>query len=377
MASKRSRRANREGSVFQLSDGSWRGYITIGFDRDGKQQKKWVRGKSQKIAVERLNKIRHLASGDLVEAPERVTVSEWLRRVYEIKRTRVKPKTLQSYGHYQRKILPALGHIQLQKLTGLQVEEFYGTIMHLSPSVRQHIHDYLKSSFKLAQRHGLVTRNPLDPVERPKGGPLTKPKVWNAEQIGSFLSTTENHRLHPAFYFLLTAGFRIGELLGLKWSDLDEDKLHVRRTLTVEDWKPTFGEPKTERSKRIVYLSSADLQVLKAHHLAQAEERSVAKRWEDNDLIFPSSTGTPIHYKNFRRTYKRLIDQAGVPEIRIHDLRHTYVTMARDAGLDAEVIANRVGHDVRMTMALYSNVTEQRKRKAALSLGELLERGAQ
>lgn len=195
----RSKRGNLEGSVFQLQDGSWRGFITMGRDSAGKQVKRWRRGKTQKDVTAKLNKIRHLSSSDLVQRREKLTVEEWLRRVYEIKRTKVKPKTLQSYEQYQRKILP---------------------------------------------------------------------------------------------------------------------------------------------------------------------ERGVAQRWDDHDLIFPSAAGTPVHYRNFRRTYLRLVEEAGVPLIRIHDHRHTYITMARDAGLDAEVIANRVGHDVRMTLALYSNITDDRKKKA-------------
>lgn len=372
----RGKRANREGSVFQASDGSWRGYITLGFDRNGRQVKRWRRGKTQGEVIAKLNVIRHLAGGGTIEHPERVTLEEWLRRVYEIRRTRVKPKTRQAYRQYDKRINEHLGHVQIQKLRGLQIEHFYTTLSHLSPSVQQHVHDYLNAALKLALRHGLIDKNPMDAVDRPKGGSVTQPRVWNSDEVRRFLSSTRDHRLHAGFYLLLALGLRVGELLALQWSDIEADVLHVRRTLSLENGAHVFGSPKTDRGRRDVYLSRADLGVLSRQRELQLEERDLAKRWIDFGLVLPSAVGTPMSHRNLLRTYRRLVDIAGVPQIRLHDHRHTYITLARDAGLDAEVIANRVGHDVRMTMALYSRVTEDRKRRAALSLDDLLAKAA-
>lgn len=110
----RGKRANREGSVFQASDGSWRGYITLGFDREGKQVKRWRRGRTQGEVVEKLKGIRHLAGGGTIERPDRVTLDEWLRRVYEIRRTKVKPKTRQAYQQYDKRINPKFHMVRVE-----------------------------------------------------------------------------------------------------------------------------------------------------------------------------------------------------------------------------------------------------------------------
>lgn len=362
--------------MFETKDGRWRGSITEGYTPEGKQRKRWVSGRTQGEVIEKLNKIRHLAGSDIVRLAERLTVEQWLRRIYELRRPERRPKTLRSYDHYLRHILPEIGHVPLQKLTSYQVRRLHSKTAGLSPSVRQHIHDFLNSSFKEALRYELVEKNPVAAVERPKGGVLVEPQVWNRDQIVAFLEASEGHRLHAAFHLLLSLGLRIGELLALRWDDLDGNRLRVQRTLTVDGGTVGFGPPKTRNSTRDVYLSDDILAKLEAHRSMQDGERAITPRWSDEGLIFPSSVGSPLRPENFWRVYKRLVKVAGVPQVRVHDLRHTYITMARDAGLDAEVIANRVGHDVRMTMAVYSKVTEERKRKAALSLDELMRRSA-
>lgn len=162
------------------------------------------------------------------------------------------------------------------------------------------------------------------------------------------------------------------ELLALRWSDWEGDYLHIRQTLSSVDNRLIFGTPKTARSKRSLPLPRDVKEVLEQRRTEQALERNLAKRWTHHNLIFSSTVGTPTNPNNLRKVFKRLIEQAAVKKIRVHDSRHTWVTLVRDAGLDAEVVAELAGHDVRMTMAVYSKVTEERKRKAALGLENLL-----
>jgi len=164
---------------------------------------------------------------------------------------------------------------------------------------------------------------------------------------------------------------RIGELLALRWSDWEGERLHVRQSLAVVNNRPIFARPKNRRS-RTLYLPPGVQSALARRQAEQAIERELATRWDSAELIFSSKVGTPMNPHNFRRAFKSLIARAGVPAVRVHDNRHTWVTLARDAGLDVEVVAERAGHDPRMTILLYSRVTDERKRKAAIELEDLL-----
>lgn len=367
------RRGNGEGSVFELPDGSWRGYITVGFDGRGRQVKRWRRGKTQREVVNRLNEIAHLAGSRHVLKPERVTLGEWLDRFVELRARAVRPRTLENYAHYLGKIKPALGSVPLAKLAPMQIRSLYVGLHDagLSGSVRKHVHHFLRSACRDAVRMELIERNPVDALDAPSGGQGVRPQVWTAAELRAYLAVARNERWYAALYLMATLGLRVGEALGLEWGDVAGDRLVVRRTLVVVANRPSFGPPKTERGRRTVFLSRDALDVLEERRTVQEAERSIAKSWSDSQLVFTTGVGTPVNHNNLRRLHRRIVAKAGVPRIRVHDLRHTYITMARDAGVDAEVLANRVGQDVRVTMRIYSQVTEARQRKAALSLEEL------
>lgn len=367
------RRGNGEGSVFELPDGSWRGYVTVGFDNRGRQVKRWRRGKTQREVVARLNEIAHLAGSRRVLNPEKVTVGEWLGRFVDLRARSVRPRTLENYAHYLGKIGPAIGSVPLAKLTPMQIRGLYVGLQDegLSASVRKHVHHFLRSACRDAVRMELIERNPVDSLDAPSGGSVVKPQVWTAAELRAYLATARNERWYAALYLMATLGLRVGEALGLAWADLSGDRLVIRRTLAVVANRPSFGPPKTERGRRTIFLSGDVVEVLEERRGLQAVERAIAKSWIESDLVFTTGVGTPVNHNNLRRLHRRIVSIAGVPHIRVHDLRHTYITMARDAGVDAEVLANRVGQDVRVTMRIYSQVTEARQRKAALSLAEL------
>lgn len=372
---KKTRNRNGNGSVWQKSDGRWMGFITLGYDRNGNQVKRFRRGKTQHEVTEKLKRVAIEEGATLRAAPERVTVEEWLRRFADKRGEDVRPSTRANYQHYLAKLIPALGHIELGKLSALQVRDFYSELQaaSLSPSVRQHIHDFFNASCKEAINYGYLRENPVAIAGRPRGGRQTLPKVWTREQVRIFLKAAQGTRLYAAFYLLITAGMRRGEVLGLFWDDLDGDTLHIRRSVSVVKGKTIFGLPKTDRGVRPVRLSAEAIEVLRQHRDKQWLEQAVSEDWQDKQLMFATSKGTVTLPNNFRRTFKGLIKKTGLPYIRLHDLRHTYITLARDAGIDAETVAHRVGQDVRVTMSIYSQVTEQRQRKAAVNLDDLLE----
>lgn len=308
------RKGKGEGSVFEQSDGTWRGFITIGYTADGKQVKKWRRGRTQREVVDKLNKIAALSGSRLVSVPERVTVEEWLIRYAELRGVEMRPSTRQSYQHYLSKILPELGHLHLSKLMPFHVHTLYSKLIEagLSPSVRQHIHHFFKKAMKEALRMELVERNVLEAVDTPKGGSVIEPTAWHPEEAKAFLEAAVGERHYGAFYLMLTQGLRIGEVLGLRWSDLEGDKLHVQRSVSYINNRTVLGPTKNDRGNRTLYLSPDVLAVLAERREQQALERSITKRWKSSDHIFSSSVGTVMNPHNFRRTYRRIIKHSEI-----------------------------------------------------------------
>ena len=369
------RNSRGKGSVIKLADKSWRGFITVGFDAEGKQIKKWRRGRTKSEVENKLDKISVQSSSFLANAAERVTVEQWLVRFAELRGREVRPRTREDYKYYLSKILPELGHIQLAKLTPLHVRTFYSKLTDagLSPSVRQHVHYFLKGAVREALRMEFVGSNVLELIDTPRGGKVIEATAWEPDEVRAFIAVAKDDRLYGAFYLMLTQGLRIGEVLSLHWTDLTGNKLHVSRTVNFIDNVPMFGPTKTQRGNRTLYLSPDVLEVLSKRRVEQWQERDITTGYQVNDLIFSSTVGTVTSPNNVRRAYRKLIQKAGVRRIRIHDHRHTYITLARDAGVDAEVVAQRAGQDVRVTLQIYSKVTEERKRRAALSLNELIQ----
>ena len=361
--------------MIKLADKSWRGFVTVGFDAEGKQIKKWRRGRTKSEVENKLEKISVQSSSFLANAAEHVTVEQWLVRFAELRGREVRPRTREDYKYYLSKVLPELGHVQLAKLTPLHVRTFYSKLTDagLSPSVRQHVHYFLKGAVREALRMEFVGRNVLEVIDTPRGGKVIEATAWEPDEVRAFIAVAKDDRLYGAFYLMLTQGLRIGEVLALHWTDLERNKLHVSRTVNFIDNVPTFGPTKTQRGNRTLYLSPDVLEVLSKRRVEQWQERDITTGYQANDLIFSSTVGTVTSPNNVRRAYRKLIQKAGVRRIRIHDHRHTYITLARDAGVDAEVVAQRAGQDVRVTLQIYSKVTEERKRRAALSLNELIQ----
>lgn len=395
---KKEKRPSGDGAIYQLPDGNWRGSVTLGYDaKTGKRKRKYVRGATESNVRAKLRKLLPESGNRIIKTPEKVTVGEWLERYAQQRALEVRPSTGTNHQHYLAKIVSVFGPLPLHKLTAYHIRDLYTQLLKekLSPSVRQHLHDFLKSALHDAERMIEGYRSPMAAIDRPKGGRVKDPEVWELEEVKRFLTVVRQHRLYGFFYFTLTQGLRIGEALALKWSDLKDNVLHIQRTLTREDAKITLGPPKTKRGYRTLYLTQDALEVLRERRQQQRLERDLAKRWESSDFVFSSTVGTLTYPDNVRRLYRLVLNQLffsdfiwnvvcfktgygqhmkptlGLRYIRIHDQRHTYITTARDRGLDLEVVADRAGQDPRVTASIYSHVTESRKKKAALSGDDL------
>jgi integrase len=266
--------------------------------------------------------------------------------------------------------------VLLHRVTALQLRTFASKLTEagLSPSVRQHTHDFINGALKDALRVDLLERNPMEAVDRPRDGRVRERPIWTAEQVLKILEAAKGHALEHLFGVTFTLGLRIGETCGLQWRDFKTDALEIQRTVNrAKDGGP-FRPPKSG-SRRTLALDPATVQVLEVQRLRMKEARLLAFEagiWSEHDLIFPSSVGTPLNPQNVARVIRILCGRADVPVYSSHAMRRTYISLVAPL-LPPREIADRVGHsDMRMTLEVYTQVLASRKTKSAIPLSTLL-----
>lgn len=383
MARKRkmNRRANNSGSLtkrtLKHSDGStytrWEARVTVGYTDEGKQRRKTVYGNSQAEALERLEKIRgQLAAGTYADTDKTVKayLADWLRE----KARTVKPRTAELYREQaERYVYPRIGSVKLAKLTPLQVQAVVGELAEeIGVSTANKVRTLLFQAMKQAVKWELVPRNVVEAVDKLKE-PHKEVKTWTLKEAAHFLDTIQGHRLYAAFYLGMSTGMRRGELLGLRWQDVQAGAVNIRQTLIPLGNKAVFGTPKTANGVRRVDISPDVQEVLEQHRRRQQAEREfLGDAWPDTGLVFASEVGTPIHPRNFERTWYAAQQAAGVPKARLHDLRHLHVSLMIKHGADPAQVAKRVGDTLPVVLSVYTHLFEEQRKASAVSLKELL-----
>jgi integrase len=390
------RRGTGEGAIFEstrtrtrkdgttYSETRWEGKVSLGFDSEGKRQRRTVYGDTQRDVIEKIAAIRgEIADGTFSQST--LTVKGYLKRWLTEKARQVKPRTTDFYAEViGRHIVPRIGKIQVTKLTPLMVQTFVGEVAdEVSVNTANHCRTTLFTALKQAVRWQVIARNPVDAVEKLKD--TKRPMViWTLPQAASFLSVARDHRLYAAFHLAIATGLRRGEILGLRWHDIRGSTLHVAQSFVPSRGKILISTPKTGRGVRRVALSPGLLEVLGEHRQRIERERErVGDLWPDLDLVFPSEIGTPLHPRNFQRTWDELQAKANarlqergeqpLPHARIHDLRHLNVSLRRHLGQDPKLVADQIGHvDPAFTLRLYSHLFEHERQAAAVDLKEAL-----
>ena len=233
----------------------------------------------------------------------------------------------------------------------------------------------LFSAYKQAIRWQLVSRNPVEATD-PLRATRKDMELWTGAQAAHFLDTARPHRLFAAFYLVMATGLRRGELLGLRWADISERELYIRQQLTYRKGAFVFTPPKTAQGTRRIAITSDVYAVLETHRKAQEAQRAgMVELWPDTGLVFVSEAGTPIHPRNFERSWGQLKKAAKMTDARLHDLRHLHVSLLVKQGIDPQAIADRVGHtDASFTLRRYSHMFEEHRERTAISLDVLLGR---
>lgn len=344
----------------------------------GKRRQKRISAKTKKEAERLLNQaINELQNGSYIE-PSTATLAEYLDRWLEAAAPTVKPNTIDRYRRIaERKINPVLGSIPLSKLSPLAIQDFYAGLLAggLSPSTVALHHAILHRALDQAVKWRLIPHNPANAVDTPRPNP-PEMQTWTAEEARAFLNATAGDK-HAALYVLaLHTGMRLGEMIGLRWGDIDFERgtLAVRRTVTHGNAGLTIGTPKTAAGKRSIALPAPCLAALRSHRAAQAARRlQLGPAWQDGDYVFDRGDGTFLHPNVVGKAFQRHVERAGLPRIRFHDLRHTAATLMLANGEHPKIVQERLGHsDISMTLNRYSHVSMDMQRDAADRLAALL-----
>ena len=420
------RRGNGEGSITKRSDGRWMGQANLGW-QDGKRCRKTVYGRTKREVQDKLREALHRSDLGLPALPEQETVGAFLRRWLVVKQGQVRPRTFESYEQVVRCHLePGLGHLRLAKLGPRDIASWLQRRQSKGTGVRtlQYARAVLRAALNQALRWEIVSRN---------AAALTDPPRHRAREIDpltpiqakTLLTAVAGHRLEALITVALALGLRRGEALGLQWNavDLDAGVLSIRHTLertggdaearrrlraerrrllaekdvaksraevrrlsaaleeTQRQLKAVksslqMAEPKSTRSRRTITLPALAVAALRSHRTRQLEERLVAgKRWCDSGMVFTTTIGTPLGTQSLHRSFKAILRNAGLPDIRYHDLRHTAATLLLAQGVDPRTIMETLGHSqISLTLNTYAHVVPALQREAAAKMDEILSR---
>ena len=357
----------------------WYVQVDVPAGPDGKRRRRSVGGfrtKREAKAAE-AEALRRIRDGVLVE-PSRLTVGAYLTELWlPSMASQVRATTLGGYRHNVRAyIVPRLGDILLQRLSTARVGAFYGELVAsggqkgrpLSPKTVRYVHTTLRRALRDAVADGLVVRN-VAAQARPPRARLVEMHTWTAAEVGAFLASVREDRLYAAWLLLATLGLRRGELLGLRWPDVDltSGRIAIRNTLVMVDGKPAMAEPKTAKGRRSLTLAPQVLEAVRVHRVHQAAERlSWGADYTDSGLVVTTEDGRPMHPESLSSLFVRQAKRAGLSPIRLHDLRHSVASILLAKGVHPKVVSEQLGHaTIALTLDTYSHVIPSLQEEAA------------
>jgi integrase len=366
-------RANGEGSIYPKGDGFEVALIVHG-------RRRTARAKTVTEARVKLRELQRRQEQDQASYDQRITVKLFLEYWLSVTETTVRPRTYKRYAEYVRvHALPEIGHLRLAQLRPIHLQDLYAARLKAgaSPSTVQHLHAALHRALKMAERWEYVPRNVASRVSPPRV-PKFKIRPLTVTEVRRLLAASSGTRFEAAVVLAVVTGMRLGEIFALRWSDIDlgdDAVVHVRGSLQRVDGRLQVVEPKTAGSVRDVALSELGREALRRHRKQQTKHRmQLGDSWEDNNLVFPNAWGRFMATDYFvRREFKRILDRAGLPHIRFHDLRHTFATLQLGNQQPIKIVSEMMGHSrTAITQDLYTHVSAQMQRKAADALDAAL-----
>lgn len=363
------RRAHGEGSITKRANGRYLAQVTIDRKRvtrvfdTRREAQEWITTTTRQVA-------RGLRFNSLT-----TTVDELLAEWLVSKQAKTRPATIESYRRMARLYLsPELGRLKLKDLSAARVQAFYNDLQRRETGARTIVicHQVLHGFLDYAQRQGLVAQNWSKLAEVPRHE-KREMSVWDESQVSQFLQFIN---ADPFYRLVFATGMRRGEIIGLQWKDIDwqAGMIQVRRQVCEpEGGGFIFQNPKTERGRRAIRLGKGMLEALRYHYTVTIPQMQAVAgdRWQDHDLIFPTSVGTPINGYEVSKRFKELVIQSGLPPIRFHDIRHTAASIMLLHGEPPVRVAAILGQTVAVLLSVYAHYIQDDQERAANLMDEI------
>ena len=356
----------------------------------GRPRHRWhAAGERRRDAEKLLNELVGQLHDGSYRRPERITVADYLNeRWLPMKRSQLRATTWHSYEQMLRlHVVPALGARQLQQLTAHDLDALYADLLAsgrargkggLAVKTVHYIHTIIRKALADAERKGTVTRNVAALADPPKlsAARQREMRIWTSEQLRQFIDLAKDHHLHAAWFLAAHTGMRRGEVLGLRWVDvnLDQARLSVRQAIVAVGYGMEISDVKTSNGRRTIDLDARTVAVLRRHKRQQNTQRlRLGPAYDDNGLVFALPDGQPFHPDHFSGHFDRLVARSGLPIIRPHDLRHTHASLLLKAGVPVKVVSERLGHaNPGFTMTVYQHVIPGMQADAARTFSDLV-----
>lgn len=364
-------------STRKEKNGTWTYVVDLGKDEHGKRVQKMKRGfKTKGDASKAERELLHdFQSGNYIK-PTNLKVEEYMNDWLKRKIYSIALQTAENYESYLRvHINPAIGHLKLNELTPLTIENFIMQLREksLAESTIKRIYSVLHTALGDAEKTELIRKNVASMITNKPKENKEATQVWSADEAKKFLKVAkESGRYYIAFLLALSTGMRQGELLGLRWQDIDfsDNSLKIQQTLS-HNGKHLKSGAKTSGSLRTIALDEGTINELLNHKKMIELEREI-KDYEENDLVVCTEVGAPKKSSNISKLFGSLNKKAKVPKIRFHDLRHTHATLLISLNENVKVVSERLGHSsVQITLDTYTHLNSSMQKSAALKIGQL------
>ena len=364
----------------------WAVVVDVSPDESGRRRQRWHSGYDTRRAAQKelAEILGRLQDGAYVE-PHKVTIASFMREWLEARRAQLRPSTWHGYRkNLEAHVVPHLGSVPIQQLTPQRLNGFYAGLLNdgrrdgkggLSARSVGHVHRMLHRALRDAVRWRQLPNNPADHADPPRPAEREM-KTWTAAELRGFLDYVRDERLYALWLLSASTGLRRGEVLGLRWRDLDLDAGRVAITQTLLDVgnELSVGSPKTAKGRRLVALDRATVAVLRKHRAGQLEERlAFGQSYNELGLVFCQEDGAPVRPAWLTRAFSQRVAKAELPAIPLHGLRHTHATLALAAGVHPKVVSERLGHaSVSITLDTYSHAVPALEEEAAEKVAALV-----